>query len=119
MFSRAEEVHERLMVAADVLRGSVPVARALGLLQGRVNTGARLIASGGTRIAHPSAEKLFAVTTQGKSPVRWFRTPGSVEGAASNDRPYSDRQPPVPHRPWLLPLDIGGSVTPGPLLALN
>jgi len=42
------------------------------------------------KVVHPSSSTMFAVMTQGKSPVRQFRTPGSVRGAASNDRPYRD-----------------------------
>jgi Putative stress-induced transcription regulator len=40
---------------------------------------------------HPSSSATFGVMMQGKSPVRLFRTQGSVEGASSNDLPYSDR----------------------------
>jgi hypothetical protein len=32
--------------------------------------------------------------------VRQFRSPGSVEGAPSNGRPYSDRASPQGYSPW-------------------
>jgi hypothetical protein len=38
------------------------------------------------RILHPWPEKRFLVTIQGRSPVRYQRTPGSARGALTNGR---------------------------------
>ena len=42
------------------------------------------------RILHPWPEQRFDARTQGRSPVRWCRTPGSVRGAPGNRSPYRD-----------------------------
>jgi hypothetical protein len=43
------------------------------------------------KILHPWPEQRFDARTQGKSPVRQCRTPGSVRGAPGNRSPYRDR----------------------------
>ena len=40
--------------------------------------------------AHPYPAQRLRVRIQGKSPVRYLRSPGSVEGARGNPCPYSD-----------------------------
>jgi RNA-directed DNA polymerase len=42
-------------------------------------------------ILHPYPAPRLRVMTQGRSPVRWCRTPGSVRGASGNRRPYRAR----------------------------
>ena len=44
-------------------------------------------------LRHPYPAQRWRVTTQGKSPVRSCRTPGSVRGVSGNRHPYRDRQP--------------------------
>src|SRR5262252_2952961 len=42
-------------------------------------------------LRHPYPAQRWRVTTQGKSPVRSCRTPGSVRGVSGNRHPYRDR----------------------------